>query len=180
MTDGQFLFAALHPVMTYCSERRWLVNSAGGATHLSSRGHRFGSRFGLFIFQAKSQLLKLTSRTTSRLLSNRLLLELIKNARGKDKGNQAPWRVWISHETRLVFVSLISASKEFPLRSHIRHSIHVYHHKSNTSNFAKKPPLCVVFSTHFSVFSMWWNTVFRVWYITSALRPSNRLTCCFV
>ena len=93
--------------------------------------------------------------------------ELINNSKTKDKGSRAPLRVWISDEKLLVFASLISPSKSVCLRSYIKHSSQCFITISKTSKFVKNTPLRVVFSTLFSVFDMWWNTVSRVWYITS-------------
>ena len=93
-------------------------------------------------------------------------------SKAKDKGNHAPWRVWISDE-KLVFASLISPSKSVCLRSYIKHSSQCFIPISKTSKFVKNTPLRIVFSTLFSVLDMWWNTVSRVWYITST--PTNDL-----
>ena len=42
--------------------------------------------------------------------------------KSRDKGNHAPWLVWISDEKLLVFASLISPSKSVCLRSYVNHS----------------------------------------------------------
>ena len=86
------------------------------------------------------------------------------NSKAKDKGNHAPWRVWISGEKLLVFASLISPSKSVCLRSYIKHSSQCFITISKTLKFVKNTPLRIVFSTVLSVFDMWWNTVSRVWY----------------
>ena len=67
------------------------------------------------------------------------------------------------------FSILISPSKISCLRIYIKHSSECFIAISKTSKFVKNTPLRVVFSTFFSVFDMWWNTVSRVWYITSFL-----------
>ena len=59
------------------------------------------------------------------------------------------------------FASLISHSKL------VRLSTQCFITISKTLKFVTNTPLRVVFSTLFSVFDMWWNTVSRVWYITS-------------
>ena len=56
-----------------------------------------------------------------------LVLELINTAKGKDKGNQTLWCVWIFDETRLVLRSLISPSESFRSRSYVKDSIRVFH-----------------------------------------------------
>ena len=96
-------------------------------------------------------------------------LKLINNSKAKDKGNHAPWCVWISDEKLLVFASLISPSKSVCLRSYIKHLSQCFITISKTSKIVKNTLLRVVFSTLFAVFDMWWNTVSRVWYITSKL-----------
>ena len=52
------------------------------------------------------------------------------------------------------FASLISPSKSVCLRSYSEHSSKCFIAISKTSKFVKNTPLCVVFSTLFSVFDM--------------------------
>ena len=87
-------------------------------------------------------------------LSNSIIIQ-----QAKDKGNHAPWRVWISDEKLVVFASLISPSKSVCLRSYIKHSPQCFITISKTSKFVKNSPLRVVFPTLYSVFDMWRNSV---------------------
>lgn len=55
---------------------------------------------------------------------------------------------WILH------ASVITLSKSLPLRSYIKHSIHVFHDIPITSYFTKNTPLRVAFSALFSMSDM--------------------------
>ena len=65
-----------------------------------------------------------------------LLLKLINNSKVKDKGNHAPWRVWISDEKLLVFASLNSPSKSvvWEVTSNTRHSVSSLYKKPRSSS----------------------------------------------
>ena len=101
----------------------------------------------------------INSNTFLRSTTGSNFLKLINNLKSKDKGNHAPWRVWISDEKLLVFASLISPSKSVCLRSYVKHSSQCFITISKTSKFVKNTSLRVVFSTLFSAFDMRWKTV---------------------
>ena len=88
-----------------------------------------------------------------------LLLKLINKSKAKDKGNHAPWRVWISDEKLLVFASLISPSKSVCLRSCITQTlVTVFHYNiKNLEVRQKYSATRRVFNSLLGRFDMWWN-----------------------
>ena len=87
------------------------------ALDMNSRSSRFESHFCPWV-----QLLPQAWK---------LFLKLINNSKAKDKGNHAPWRVWISDQKLLVFASLILLQNQFvwEVISNTRHSVSPQHQK---------------------------------------------------